>query len=149
MARDAIHVLDGSNDSEFRQVTGTFDDTKINLDTVVNASALPAGAATETTLSTLLARQLLLSDSGVQDTITVTTAAIEAKVGATALAGRKLITIQPKGNGIYWGRNSGLDTSNGTELHKDQTLAINADETAPIYLIAASGTIDVRITESA
>lgn len=90
----------------------------------------------------------ILDAGGVQSGITVGTSAVEVKVGASKLANRKLVTAQPKANGVFWGYTSGVTTSSGTELFKDQVLAIAASETTEVWLIASTAGNNVRITES-
>lgn len=90
-----------------------------------------------------------INASGLEATLSLGTTATLAKVGASNLANRKLLTVHNNSNSIiYWGFTSGVTTSTGTPILKGQmqTWAINA--TANIYLIAPSAGNDVRITEA-
>ena len=71
--------------------------------------------------------------------VSVTSTAIEAKVGANRLIGRQSITITNKGsNTLYYGP-SGVTTSTGDVLYKDQFVSLPFGELIGIYLICASG----------
>lgn len=87
---------------------------------------------------------------GVQGSLTVTTSAVIAKVGASNLANRKTLTIYNNSLvTVYWGYTSGLTTSNGTPLFKDQIISFEVGPSTDVYLIAPSGSRDMRVTESA
>jgi hypothetical protein len=91
-----------------------------------------------------------ISGSGAEGAITLGTTAIEAKVGASALSNRKLLTVfNNSGNTIYWGRTSGVTTSSGTPIYEKQMVSFQALADAPIYIISSSSGTNVRITESA
>lgn len=79
--------------------------------------------------------------------LSVTTSAQEVKVGASALGERKVITIQPLDGDLYMGYNNSVTTSTGTKIFRGQTYAMEATDTLTVFVIAASGTVDVRITE--
>jgi len=87
--------------------------------------------------------------SAVYGALTVTTSAQEVKVGANPLTNRKLIIIQPKGTGIFFGFSNAVTTANGTELFKDQTLIIPAGQNVSIWVIGTAGSVSVRIGELA
>ena len=87
---------------------------------------------------------------GVQGALSVGTSAVEAKVGASALADRATLTIYNNSNSVlYWGYTSGVTTSTGTPLEKKQFIAFEIGPNTPIFLIAGSASNDARITESA
>lgn len=81
--------------------------------------------------------------------LTVTNSPVELKVGGSALTNRKLITIQPKGTGIYYGFSNAVTTSTGTEIFKDQTLIIPVGQGISVWLVALAGSVNVRIAELA
>jgi len=90
------------------------------------------------------------NNGGVNAAISVTTSAIEAKVGGSALANRKNLTIHNNGTGtIYWGYSSGVTTTNGTPVFKDQFVSWDVGASTSVFLIAISGTQNVRVTENA
>lgn len=90
---------------------------------------------------------LPLDGPAVYGNISVTTSATELKVGASALAERKVISIQPSDGVVWYGYDSSVTTSNGTKIFKDQQVRIEASETLSVYLITDTGTVDVRIAE--
>lgn len=75
-----------------------------------------------------------------QGTVAVGAAAVEAKVGGAALAGRTHVRIHNKGpQTIYFGPTSGVTTATGEPLFRDQTVTVPFGAAAPVYLIAAGG----------
>ena len=83
-----------------------------------------------------------------QGALSVTTTPVEVKVGVSALSERTMVTIQPLDGDVYLGYNSGtLTSSTGTKIFKGQYFPIEATDKLPVYIVAASGSIDVRITE--
>ncbi len=83
-----------------------------------------------------------------QGAISVSTTPIEVKVGASIFEERTIITIQPLDGDVYFGYNSGtLTSSTGTKIFKGQYFIMEASDSLPVYVVAASGTVDVRITE--
>jgi len=90
-----------------------------------------------------------LDGPGVYGALAVTTTAIEVKVGASTLEDREVVTVQPIDGDVYYGYDSSVSASTGTIIKKGQFFPFEAKDTLPIYLVAASGTIDVRITEVA
>ena len=84
---------------------------------------------------------------GANGALAVSTTAMELRVGATAIVDRKFITIQPKGTGMFWGYSNGVTTLNGSELFKKQTMIIPVGFNVKVWLIASTGTVDVRIGE--
>jgi len=92
----------------------------------------------------------VISGSGTEGAITVGTSAIEAKVGASALTNRKLLTIFNNSDAtIYWGRTSSVTSSSGTPIYEKQMFTFTVASNAPIYLIASASGKNVRVTESA
>ena len=84
---------------------------------------------------------------GAYTNITVGTSAIELKVGSSKLDGRKIVCVQPKGRKVYYGYDSSVTTSTGTEVFKNQTLYIPVGPDQEIWLIGSQSGIDVRISE--
>lgn len=90
-----------------------------------------------------------LNAGGTQGAITVGTSAVEVKVGASALTNRKLVTLHNNSNAtFYWGYTSGVTTSTGTPIFKDQVMFWAAKSSAPIYVITGSAGNNGRVTES-
>lgn len=95
------------------------------------------------------AAQGLLSSVG-------TSTPVEVKVGASALTDRKLVTLQGDGKFyVYFGDDSASAPSaadvenNGFLQFKDQVQSYEAGDRQPIYVLADSGTVDIRIAERA
>jgi predicted AAA+ superfamily ATPase len=82
--------------------------------------------------------------SGVQASITVSTSSIEAKCGATRIAGRKVLAITPVSGKVFYGLTNAVTIANGTPLFKNQTVFLPFLE---VYLIASEST-DVRVLEA-
>lgn len=91
----------------------------------------------------------ILDGGGVNANLSVSTTAIEVKVGTSRLPGRKLVIIQPKGNNVYLGFSNAVTSSNGIELFNNQNIVLPVGENTEVWLIRSSGTTDVRISEVA
>lgn len=141
---------------------GQLDDTSTTAATEDNVAAIritpqraihsnlrnQAGTEIGTFSNPLSVSDVVNSNIGVQGAITVTTSAIEAKVGASKLTGRKALTAHNNGNVIiYWGYTSGVTTANGTPLAAGQVGSWKVGDNQSIFLIATSGSQNVRITE--
>ena len=80
--------------------------------------------------------------------VDVTTTA--AEVVATPLTGRKRILIQNRGTApIYLGNSAGVTAANGIAIPRRTSFESPWGEDLDIFLIAGSGTQDVRILELA
>jgi len=88
-----------------------------------------------------------LNGPAVNGALSVTTTAIEVKVGASILEERSVITIQPIDGDVYFGYSSSVTSSNGTKIYKGQVFPLEATDKLPVWVVAASGTVDTRITE--
>jgi hypothetical protein len=89
-------------------------------------------------------------DSYVSGVVSVSTSQIVAKVGASNLAGREVLRIfNNSSTTIYFGP-SGVTSTTGEPLFKNQWVEIKVKDTISIYLVTASGTAtDVRVQEMA
>lgn len=90
-----------------------------------------------------------LNTSAVYGSLTVGTTAVEVKVGGSVLANRKTVTLQPKDNKIFWGYDSSVTVSNGTQVFKDQFMPLPVGANISIWLISDGAGRDVRIGEIA
>jgi len=96
-----------------------------------------------------------LDGPAIQGTISVNTTVPQlVKVGASAFDERKVITIQPIDGRIYVyfandGENPNAATisSKGFIQYKIQKDSYEASHTQNVYILAVSGTVDVRIAE--
>jgi len=90
------------------------------------------------------------NDGYVSGAVSVTSVAIEAKVGASKLAGREWITITNKGpKTLYYGP-AGVTTTSGDFLYKDQFVSLNHGELIAVFLVCAGAdTATAIVQESA
>lgn len=88
-----------------------------------------------------------LDGPAVYGAINVTTSPAEVKVGASPLTERKVATVQPLDGDIYFGYDASVNSTTGTKIFQGQFFPFEAGEALPIYIVAASGTVNVRITE--
>lgn len=145
-----------SADGDSILVVGTENGTTGGIQHVMRVSA-NGTVIVDATGSTVAATQSgtwnvnnLLNASGVQGSISVTTTATAARVGGANLANRKNMTVWNNGTQtLYWGYTSGVTTANGTPLMINQQLIGDWGPSTTIFLIATSGSHDVRITEGA
>lgn len=92
----------------------------------------------------------IVNTSGTNGAISVSTTAVAVRVGGSNLTARKNLTALNNGTAtIYWGYSNAVTTSNGTPLMRNQFAAWDAGPSITVYLIAASGTHDVRVSEAA
>jgi hypothetical protein len=88
----------------------------------------------------------VMNDGYVSGSVNVTTTEVEAKVGASRLANREAITITNRGNTtIYYGP-TGVTSTTGDALYKDQTVALPLGGLG-IFLITASGSSTAIVQE--
>jgi pantothenate kinase len=79
---------------------------------------------------------------------------VEVKVGASALTDRQVITLQPTGNmKVYFSDGSvpsaATVLANGLDHFKNAKETYEAGEKQRVFVLAATGTIDVVIVERA
>ena len=79
---------------------------------------------------------------------------VEVKVGATALSERQVITMQPNGKmKVYFSDGSvpsaATVLANGFDHFKDAKESYEAGEQQRVFVLAATGTVDVVIVERA
>ena len=87
-------------------------------------------------------------DGYVSDSVSVTTSAIEAKVGGSRLANREGVTVTNKGpQTVYYGP-SGVTSSTGDVLYKDQSVSLPLGD-IEIFLITSTSSATVIVQEFA
>lgn len=80
---------------------------------------------------------------------TISSSQTLASVGVSNMTNRKSLVIFNKGaQPVYYGK-TGVTTTNGIPILKDETLVIGVGQNINIYLITASSTSDVIIQEFA
>lgn len=87
----------------------------------------------------------IIDNAAVFGAISVSTTAVEAKVGASALVNRKSLTICPTNGVVYFGFTSSVTVATGTPISSGNILPFGF--AISVFLIA-SATTDVRITEA-
>ena len=86
---------------------------------------------------------------GVQAVFEVTTTPKPVRCGSANYSIRKSVSVyNPGPKDIYWGWNDGLLVANGTPIGRGVERWFSVSAYANLYLVLASGTQDVRITES-
>jgi hypothetical protein len=89
----------------------------------------------------------ILDKEVVTGVVTVGTIAVEARVGGAPLSQRQAIRIYNKSNAtIYFGP-SGVTTTNGEPIEKNNWVMIPAGPSLSIYLIAGTASNDVVVSE--
>jgi hypothetical protein len=88
-----------------------------------------------------------LNGPAVHGALSVTTTPQEVKVGASRLEERNVLTIQPLNGDVYFGYSDSVTSLTGTKIYQGQVFPLEATDELPVWIVAASGTIDVRITE--
>jgi hypothetical protein len=79
--------------------------------------------------------------------VTVGTTEVEAKVGASRKDGRQMLRVYNKSNStIYFGP-TGVTTTNGEPIYKDQWVNIPANDQCAVFLIAGSAGNSVIVSE--
>lgn len=92
----------------------------------------------------------IINTSGVQGAVTVTSSATVIRVGGSNLSNRQLVTVYNNSSvTLYWGYTNAVTTSTGTPIFKDQFFSWTVGPSVDVYLIAASGSNNVRVTEGA
>lgn len=90
------------------------------------------------------------NNGGVHGSLTVGTSAVEAKVGGSALANRKTLTIFNNSNAdIYFGYSNTVTTAIGTPIFKSQFAEFEVGPSTTVWLIAGTAGNNTRITENA
>lgn len=87
---------------------------------------------------------------GIYDTIPVTNVATPLRVGGSNLAGRRSVTVQPKGGTIYVGYDASVTTSSGFRLSSNSSFTLPKGDAVTIYGIkSGGGSVDVFVSEDA
>lgn len=81
--------------------------------------------------------------------LSVTTTPAELKVGGSVLDERKVVTLQPLDDDVYFGYDNSVSSTTGIKVFKGQHFPLEAGPELTVYIVAASGTVDVRISEVA
>jgi hypothetical protein len=90
----------------------------------------------------------VMQDGYVSGPVTVSTSAIEAKVGGSRLTNREALTITNQGPGSIWFGPAGVTTSTGDELKKDQSVSLPIGDIG-VFMIKNSGSATVIVQEFA
>jgi hypothetical protein len=90
--------------------------------------------------------------ASVSGNIAVTTTPVQIKVGASALANRKVFYIQPQDGNVWIGSTNSVstvvgNTNCGIEVFRAQSFPMIFTNNVPIWMVAASGTVNVVVME--
>jgi hypothetical protein len=88
-----------------------------------------------------------LNGPGAHGALSVTTTPQLIKVGASNLDQRTIITIQPIDGDVYFGYDNSVSSTTGTLVMEGQFFPLEATHKLDVWIVCATGTIDVRITE--
>lgn len=92
----------------------------------------------------------IVDNGGLHGSLSVSTTAVAVRVGASNLVNRKVLMFHNNGTGtLYWGYNNTVNSSNGMPLKKDQFCVGDWGPGTTIYIIASSGTHNLRVNEGA
>lgn len=98
---------------------------------------------------TVIATDYINGGTGVQGAVSVGTSAVEARVGGSALANRKNLTVfNNSSNILYWGFTSAVTTSTGTPIIAGDFWNMAVGPAQAVYVIAGTAGNDARITEA-
>jgi len=87
------------------------------------------------------------NESYISGPVSATSVAIEAKVGATRLSGREVITITNKGpKTLYYGP-SGVTVATGDPLFKDQFVSLPFGDAIAVFLITSGADTATAIVQ--
>ena len=89
----------------------------------------------------------ILDGAATYANIVVGTTAVELKVGGSALANRKMITIQVRDNQVFWGYDNSVTTGTGTRAFRNQTITLPVGPNRSVWLIGDAAGRNVRIGE--
>lgn len=99
-----------------------------------------------------------LDGPSLQTTLTVNTSTVqEAKVGGSALSYRKVVTLQPTSGKIYVyfgddtssAPNAATVIADGLVIYKNAKESFEAGQKQPVYILAESGSVTVKVVERA
>ena len=88
-------------------------------------------------------------DNGVYGVLTVGITAVEVKVGASPLVGRKNVSLYNNSNkSIFWGYDNLVTINNGIEIFPRQYVVWSITENTHIWVISDTASLETRITEA-
>ena len=87
------------------------------------------------------------NDAYLSVNVSVTSTQVEAKVGANRLSGREMVMIQNKGSKTLYYGPSGVTTTTGMPLEKDQYVALPIGDSVGVFLICAGGDTATAIVQ--
>jgi len=90
----------------------------------------------------------VLNDSYITSSITVTTTAIEAKVGANRLIGRESLMVYNKGTKKIFAGPSGVTSLTGVVIEVEEVATFSFGENIGVFLITDSGSSTVVVQEA-
>jgi hypothetical protein len=116
--------------------------------TLVSSKTLDGSGNSISSYNSQLDTADIINTSISSGSISVGTSAVVARVGASNLANRKMLTISPTNGTIYLGATSGVTTTTGIPIFQNQVISFAFGSGVSPYLIAGS-TITTIIVEGA
>lgn len=86
--------------------------------------------------------------TGTYGALSVTTSPVQVKAGVSNLANRIIVSILPTNGRVYFGWDNLVTSSTGTPIESGEMAYVAATDDLDIFLVAASGIVDVRFTEA-
>lgn len=78
----------------------------------------------------------ILNNSGLTAEVTVGTSAVPLYVGGSNLTDRQTLILQPKNDNIFIGYTSGVTTTTGLRLFKDQVISLPVGDQITVFAIS-------------
>lgn len=142
MVKASSHRIDDSLDAE--------NDAELSKAIITGKRADGTFDTVKQTNSNELQMADIVDGGGLQGAITVGTTAVAIRVGGSNLANRKRLTFINNGTQtLYWGYTNAVTTASGTPIMRNQPVSDSWGPNTTIWIIATSGTHDVRVTEGA
>lgn len=166
-APSSVLQVGGSDGTNLR--TLSVDTTgKLNINNISGTVTLPTGAATSanqtnasqktqivdgsgnviTSYNSQLSTDDIINASISSGSITVSTTAVAARVGASNLTNRKMLMISPINGVVYIGASSSVTTATGIPIFPNNIISFSFSSGVTPFLIAASS-ITVNVFEGA
>lgn len=105
---------------------------------------IQGGLASEQTLG----RVLRINETGTYGAKSFNTTPALAAVAASNLANRTLLVVTPTNGTVYWGFDSSVSAASGQPINRLDQAIFSVGPSVSIFLIASSGTVNVRLSEA-
>lgn len=114
-----------------------------------DATGVESTPVKSTTNGELQTSDILDNAVGTQGALTVSTTAVEIKVGVSRVSNRKLVSLYNNSTTtMYWGFTSAVTTDTGTPIQPNEYWSWAVGGSQPLYVITTAGSLNARVTES-